>query len=312
MTTTTTTAAAAVTIDFTPVHPILANVDPSISQIPSPNSLPVHSNININNSSSSNSSSSNVSPSSAYSSSSISSSTFSSPQETQSCPRLPARAPNFCPTVVSSTGTEPTKKKILENLDFYIVKLPEDSLPFEDNTFDFVQQRMASSNYSLLEWKKIMTEMARVTKPGGYVQLLETDYLLHSLGPKGVLWLDELTTAFRERRKGEPRIACYINELLLAVGFQDIKTTMVSVPVGAWGLDIGLLWQHNVDAFIQASMPLMVNVLQMSPSEFKRRWRETCDEVNDSKTFTNIHCGWAQKPVDKPAITDWSLCELYR
>ncbi|KAI9009346.1 hypothetical protein CLU79DRAFT_806294 [Phycomyces nitens] len=204
-------------------------------------------------------------------------------------------------------GTQPTKKKILENLDFYIVKLPEDQLPFEDNTFDFVQQRMAASNYTLLEWQKIMIEMIRVTKPGGYVQLLESDYLLHSMGPKGEIWLNYR----KEKRKGEPRMACYLKDLLLATGFVEIDSAMVSVPVGSWGLDIGLLWQQNIDAFIQASMPLMVNILQMAPAEFKRRWRETCDESNDSKTFTNIHCGWGRKPFE-PSVPDWSLCELYR
>lgn len=46
-----------------------------------------------------------------------------------------------------------------------------DGLPFEDNTFDFVHQRILLVAFSLNEWQGVVNEMVRVLKPGGYLEV---------------------------------------------------------------------------------------------------------------------------------------------
>ena len=52
-----------------------------------------------------------------------------------------------------------------------------DGLPFPDNTFDFVRQGFLVICIDWHAWKdKVVKELIRVTKPGGYIELMELDY----------------------------------------------------------------------------------------------------------------------------------------
>ena len=46
-------------------------------------------------------------------------------------------------------------------------------LPFDDNTFDFVFQRLNVTCFKQTEWPVVLREMVRVAKPGGYIESSE-------------------------------------------------------------------------------------------------------------------------------------------
>jgi ubiquinone/menaquinone biosynthesis C-methylase UbiE len=57
-------------------------------------------------------------------------------------------------------------------------------LPFDDNTFDFVNMRFMATAFCTNEWPMIIKEIYRVLKDDGVVELMETDFpvkLLHIL-----------------------------------------------------------------------------------------------------------------------------------
>lgn len=78
--------------------------------------------------------------------------------------------------------------RVLDNLDFYQCNIVESKLPFEDNTFDFVKQQLGTTSFTVKDWIHIIKEIVRVTKPGGYIQLIEIDYHTSNLGPNGLKW----------------------------------------------------------------------------------------------------------------------------
>ncbi|KAG1425587.1 hypothetical protein G6F58_001853 [Rhizopus delemar] len=51
-------------------------------------------------------------------------------------------------------------------------------LPYEDNTFDFVQMRLFTAALRKEEWPIALKEIIRLTKPGGMIQLMEPDFRL--------------------------------------------------------------------------------------------------------------------------------------
>lgn len=51
-------------------------------------------------------------------------------------------------------------------------------LPFPDNTFDYIYQRFVVMIYKQVDWPKAVSEIIRVTKPGGWVELFDTDMLM--------------------------------------------------------------------------------------------------------------------------------------
>ncbi|KAG9301178.1 hypothetical protein G9A89_012561 [Geosiphon pyriformis] len=51
-----------------------------------------------------------------------------------------------------------------------------DGLPFEDDAFDFVHQRLLSAAFTQNQWEnEVINELLRLVKPGGWVELLRPD-----------------------------------------------------------------------------------------------------------------------------------------
>lgn len=49
-----------------------------------------------------------------------------------------------------------------------------EGLPYEDHTFDFVHMRLLVLSLREEEWPLAIKEAVRVTKPGGYLQFVES------------------------------------------------------------------------------------------------------------------------------------------
>ncbi len=48
-------------------------------------------------------------------------------------------------------------------------------LPFEDNYFDFTHARLISPFVPVAFWPAVVAEMVRVTRPGGYIEIMESE-----------------------------------------------------------------------------------------------------------------------------------------
>lgn len=56
-------------------------------------------------------------------------------------------------------------------------------LPFKDNEFDFVYMRLMMIYFTPEELSNLLHEISRVMKPGGYFEVLDTNYTIRSAGP---------------------------------------------------------------------------------------------------------------------------------
>lgn len=75
-------------------------------------------------------------------------------------------------------------------------------LPFEDNSIDLVQLRLFTLTFSKTEWDFALKEAYRVTKPGGYIQILEAVLVVRK-NAKNTLqhtWVIILTFFLGQRR----------------------------------------------------------------------------------------------------------------
>ncbi|CAG8547978.1 7742_t:CDS:2 [Racocetra fulgida] len=65
------------------------------------------------------------------------------------------------------------------NLTFRTANILE-GLPFPDNYFDFVYMRFLLTAFTEDEWQnKVIQELCRVVKPGGYLEIMEGDMVLN-------------------------------------------------------------------------------------------------------------------------------------
>ncbi|KAI7866636.1 hypothetical protein BDF14DRAFT_1727998 [Spinellus fusiger] len=219
----------------------------------------------------------------------------------RSCPHPFSYHKSHHPTPVSALDlslplNDNRPKQFLNNLFFHPLNIRHQPVPFMDNTFDYIQQDLVSLAYSEKDWEKVLSELVRVTKPGGYIQLIEMDFFTHGAGTKYNAWQDQLLRSNRNRHNINGRTALTLKEKLKNAGLTKIETKFVSIPIGSWGLDIGLLWKENYKSFMRAATPVLVELSEKPIDEFYKEWKEVFDELSEFRAFNNVHVAWGVKP----------------
>ena len=119
-----------------------------------------------------------------------------------------------------------------------------EGLPFADGAFDFTHMRLLLFAIPEARWPDVTRELLRVTKPGGWVELVETGPQQNG-GPamdQIVNWITQASL----RRGINPLLGPRIGEFLRAAGARNVTTRDISLPVGAYGGRIGRLAETDV------------------------------------------------------------------
>jgi ubiquinone/menaquinone biosynthesis C-methylase UbiE len=116
-------------------------------------------------------------------------------------------------------------------------------LPFADNQFDFVHQRLLTSGVPSSSWSTLVADLARVTRPGGWVELVETPWDIERAGPatqRLLVLTRELTASLGLDTTGV--VYRSLQDYLRTAGLVSIVRHQDSVPIGPWGGTVGSLW----------------------------------------------------------------------
>lgn len=137
-------------------------------------------------------------------------------------------------------------------------------LPFPDRQFDYVHQRLLVAALPATHWPSVIQELIRVTRPGGWIELLEIGVTIEHAGPETthlLTWMGE-----RSRERGfNMGLLSRLGEMLAQQGLEAIERHDIPVPLGEWAGHVGAMLKANVlsafDALkgaycTQANMPL--------------------------------------------------------
>lgn len=115
-----------------------------------------------------------------------------------------------------------------------------EKLPFADNSFDFVHQRLLIGAIPAERWASVVAELVRVTRPGGWVELAECGVPRDAPGqPFPQLWATWI--AFCRTRGIDFTLGNTISTFLERAGLQQVRQHEVLFPMGAWGQRIGVM-----------------------------------------------------------------------
>ncbi|CAJ0635076.1 15873_t:CDS:2, partial [Entrophospora sp. SA101] len=105
--------------------------------------------------------------------------------------------------------------------------LSESGLPFPDDTFDFVYQKFMGLFINEKKWMKHIEELIRITKPGGWIEIMDIDPFPYDAGPILNCFLES-----RINRKIVFDIPLLFNQKseLITVHSQERPN-----PIGSWG-----------------------------------------------------------------------------
>jgi ubiquinone/menaquinone biosynthesis C-methylase UbiE len=111
-------------------------------------------------------------------------------------------------------------------------------IPFPDNSFDFVHQRFLTLAIPAARWPGVVAELLRVTRPGGWVELVET------APPTGAPAIDQLARwgiELAKRRGIDISLMARIGDLLREGGATEVTARTVNIPVGKPNGHIGAM-----------------------------------------------------------------------
>lgn len=170
-------------------------------------------------------------------------------------------------------------------------------LPFVDDSFDFVHQRLlASSSIPVTVWPSLVRDLVRVTRPGGWVELVEVGPWLEPAGPATtrlfdlsyrlgrLLGLDMLGQVFRT-----------MDDHLRSAGLVDVERREVSVPVGEWGGVVGSKMAANVRGLFTRLGDEFETRLGLPSGEFTELLRTLQDEQEQFRSSAPFAVGYGRK-----------------
>ncbi len=170
-------------------------------------------------------------------------------------------------------------------------------LPFLDDTFDLVHQRYLVSGIPLEAWPGVVGELARVTRPGGWVELAEPVMGDRRIGPAterlqrmfqemaGSLGLDTGDAVFRS-----------VDGYLREAGLEAVTRREFELPVGEWGGRVGSFLASNGRAGITRICEVLQARGLLSAEEAADLIRRAMRELEEHHTIALLAIAYGRKP----------------
>jgi len=125
-----------------------------------------------------------------------------------------------------------------------------EGLPFADGTFDFVHMRLLVLALPHDRWPFVISELIRVTRPGGWVESVEVP-ADEGGGPAVDQIMDWVTTLIA-RRGIDIADGTRVGALMQAQGLVNVASHRIDVPIGAHGGRVGRLMATDILNAMQA------------------------------------------------------------
>lgn len=139
-------------------------------------------------------------------------------------------------------------------------------LTFAPASFDLTHMRQMMRVLPVAAWPKVVGEMARVTAPGGWIELVEEDFVRNG-GPA----LDTIQRwAFQTMLPQglDPRRSSQLADLLHTLALNDIQTHTVELPVGPHGGRFGELMGNDYLARVEGLRARVIGARVATSDEF--------------------------------------------
>lgn len=117
-----------------------------------------------------------------------------------------------------------------------------EGLPFIDAGFDFVHMRGLAAALPSGRWQDVANELARVTHPGGWVEVVEDDFVR---GAPALDLLADWAIDLCQRRGIEFLLARQIGTFLEQAALSDVTFRTVDMPIGPHGGRLGVMAQTD-------------------------------------------------------------------
>jgi SAM-dependent methyltransferase len=163
-------------------------------------------------------------------------------------------------------------------------------LPFADGTFDFVHQRLMVTALPVSTWPGVVRDLLRVTRPGGWVELVESGNGIEPRGPATTRLFElaaQLAASYELDWKGS--VCDVLDGYLRDAGADAVETQTVPVPIGEWGGQVGSLMASDFRSTFTSLCPTFEARFGLPAAlcqELLRAMHAECEGFKSRYTFT--------------------------
>ncbi|RUS17199.1 S-adenosyl-L-methionine-dependent methyltransferase [Endogone sp. FLAS-F59071] len=165
-------------------------------------------------------------------------------------------------------------------------------LPFPDKSFDYVYQRFVVMLYKQSDWPKAVSEIVRVTKPGGWVELFDTDMLMER-PPKSYIKYENAWISSTRAKGIDVGAVRNLEGLLNGGGLKEIESDFVSCPVG-WYDRVGELTGRNME-LIRLATKQLAPIMKMREEEYEQWAVAVSKELEENRSWVNGYYAYGKK-----------------
>lgn len=169
-----------------------------------------------------------------------------------------------------------------------------EGLAFPAASFAFVHQRYMIGAIPAERWPGAVSELMRLTRPGGWVELVEAG--TSRGGGSALAAVDKWVAAVLARRNLNIHLGARLGDFLQSAGLQDITVREVPLPLGQYGGRVGVLVETDYFSAVTAMRAPVVALGIASEADYEQTVQAAREEVRKGKCIFPVYVAYARRP----------------
>jgi SAM-dependent methyltransferase len=211
-------------------------------------------------------------------------------------------AKEFQRSQIIGIGPKPLRADICLpiNCSFETVDLYDDPrLPFPNGYFDFVRHRIVNMPVRPENQQAYICECARVTAPGGWVELAQWQGFCEYAGSATAHWHNWFINAM-QMRIADTYYIDQVDELMCNAGLVDVEKREFLVPIGSWAGTAGHLGWLNIAEGTELIAEELANAYGVRPEVILDLLPRMQREVEEHRSRFSFVVYFGRKPDPMP------------
>ena len=167
--------------------------------------------------------------------------------------------------------------------------------PFDDQYFDFTHARLISPFAPIALWPKVVAEMVRVTRPGGYIEIMESE--LSNCSSPAFKTLTDMTVQLLSKNGLHVGAAPHVQGYLTQAGLERVQQRRVVLGTGRFGKRQQRLLLADLIAGAENMRPIAVRSGLISDAQYGALSEQMKREMPQSTITWPFICTYGMKPL---------------